>query len=108
MLLRSPYDRHRVPTVIEGPSRTEASHAEASDINYIVKRFARTGSLPPPTRQGTYADCTPFSGSLLERLEWADEIITAHNASQNALQGPSEPLQGSDIPPPATPVASTP
>ena len=41
------------------PSRTSQAFAEESDINVIVNRFLKTGTLPPTFRAPTYGD---FSG----------------------------------------------
>jgi len=109
-MIRNPYNRHRVQEAPEGASLTEQSHAEGSDINFIVRRFARTGQLPPPSREAIYADCTNLSGPLLERIQWAEDIISSHEAalaSANTSQTSSDAPQGAITPPPATTLAPT-
>lgn len=98
--IRDPYDRHRTVTVVPGDSMTQISHAEACDINFIVKRFARTGQLPPPARQPVYGDVTGLQGDLTERFEWARQLVQeAEEASLAASAGPGGSQGGT---PPAT------
>lgn len=105
MNIRNPYARVRVSEIVQGESLTEQSHAEGCDINNIVRRFHRTGSLPPSRAEGFYADCTTLSGPLSERIEWAENIITEYKAAlatQNDAEGVSNAPQGAITPPPST------
>lgn len=114
--IRSPWDRHRCAVHPAGKSMTDQSHAEASDINFIVHRFARSGQLPPATRTPFYGDVTNLQGPLQERLAWASDILERHQAATNKAQTPPETPpttppaapQAANTPPPATPVASNP
>lgn len=108
--VRHPRTRYRTVTIIEGDSRTETSHAEATDINFIVNRFARTGQLPPPRREPFYGDVTGLQGDLTERLEWANQIIgeavqyqkaqeaSKASSSQGGTPPATEPPTGSSEP----------
>jgi len=100
MNIRSPYSRLRVTSDTIGETMTEQSHAEASDINYIVRRFQRTGQLPPakPGIGASYMDCTVLSGGLLELTNTARqtmENIAQAQAEQNAAKAakPSAPAE---------------
>lgn len=73
--VRHPFERHRTPTIILGESMTHQSHAEACDINNIIRRFDRTGALPPATRPEQYADVTGLQGDLTERINSSREIL---------------------------------
>lgn len=79
----------------------EQSHAEAADINTIVRRFARTGSLPPAMREGVYADVTDLQGPLSERIQWAQEIISRYEAEQRAAAAVPLPTPTPPTPDPA-------
>lgn len=45
-----------VQFICEGPSLTKQSEAEACDVNKIMKKYERTGYLPPSGDPGYYAD----------------------------------------------------
>lgn len=73
--VRHPFERVRTPTIILGESMTHQSHAESCDINNIIRRFDRTGVLPPGTRPAQYADVTALQGDLTERINTSREIL---------------------------------
>lgn len=74
-VVRSPWSRLRLQTVIEGESMTVQSEKDLTDINNIVARFDRTGELPPGRGPGEYLDVTMLNGDLLEVMERSQEII---------------------------------
>lgn len=103
-LPRDPRVRLRVVADVTGVSMVDPTHAEAADINYIVERFARSGSLPPATREAQYMDCTGLQAdgllqmldnakAAVERLEAAAEAVKAAKAKSEAAKTP-EPVQG--------------
>ena len=60
---RRPWERNRSFSAGQGESMTQQHHAEATDINNIIKRFDRTGQLPMGINRGPgqYLDVTKFS-----------------------------------------------
>lgn len=81
--VRHPFDRVRTPTIILGDSKTHQSHAEACDINHIIRRFDRTGVLSPETRPAQFHDVTALQGDLTERINQSREVLdTAGRALQ--------------------------
>lgn len=81
--VRHPFERVRTPTIIEGKSMTHQSHAEKCDINHIIRRFDRTGVLPPETRPAQYHDVTALQGDLTERINSSRQVLdTAGRALQ--------------------------
>lgn len=89
--IRFPRRRYRYLMHFTDLSRTEQSHAAASDINTIVRRFAGTGQLPPPTRPGVYADVTNLQGDLMSRLEWAAQVIASASAATDTPPADAQP-----------------
>lgn len=79
-MVRKPYHRTRCQSIQGGESMTDRSQAQASDVNFIVKQYARTGTLPPPRMQPQYADVTGLQGDLTDRLNWANEQVEAARA----------------------------
>lgn len=67
--LRKPWERERSITEFEGESQTDTSSGNDTDVNHIVARFARTGQLPPATREGYFGDVTHLQGDLTEMIE---------------------------------------
>lgn len=101
--VRHPRKRYRTVTHILGESRTETSHAEATDINFIVNRFARTGQLPPPRKPPSYQDVTGLQGDLTERLSWANQILTEYVEHQKAAEASRASTSQGGTPPATTP-----
>lgn len=56
------------PTECKEKSLTRQSDFEASDINFIMKRFEKTGVLPMDTREALFTDVTGI-GSYRDALE---------------------------------------
>ncbi|AXL14438.1 internal scaffolding protein [Microviridae sp.] len=64
------YQRNRYPQINGGESRTDTSFGNDTDINKIVERFARTGTLPEgPSVQPHFGDVTEMQGDLTELLQ---------------------------------------
>lgn len=65
---RTRFDRNRVVTTVEGPSKTKQSERDACDINQIMKRFERTGILPEMIRKephyGDFSDPVTYQEAL--------------------------------------------
>lgn len=93
-LPRSPNSRTRYITTVEGPSATDTSHGNDTDINKIVARFDRTGQLPDGKNNGQYVDCTPFNRDLTDLLDHAQDIQTrAKEFIEQWSPTPEEPEQ---------------
>ena len=71
--MRMPYDRLRVQSKQGGESTTVQDPQNTTDVNEIVKKYHRTGMMPPG-KQGIYADVTGLQGDLTERLIWAKQV----------------------------------
>lgn len=71
MNFRKWYDRERLPAKLYGESKTHQSHAEACDVNKIIRKYERTGELPPARTEPQYADVTNLQnadfGELLQK-----------------------------------------
>lgn len=84
--VRHPFLRLRMPTTLEGESKTHQSHAKTVDINNIIARYKDTGYLPPSTRPPQFMDATPFSEDLttlhvkaIETIKNTDEFMASYN-----------------------------
>lgn len=84
-VVRHPFSRRRVQSKNEEPSMTHQSHAESCDINNIIRQFDRTGLLPPPRRQGQYADVTALNKDLTELYTDMENISSRIREAQAAL-----------------------
>lgn len=95
-LVRPPYHRERLYSVLEGESLTHRSHAETVNINRIMARYMATGRLPEGN-QLNYVDATPFSGDLTEQYERSEATLAEAAAALNkppqvpATAGPDQP-----------------
>jgi len=108
--IRRPLWRERVQTHILDESMTHQSHAESCDINAIIRRYERTGSLPPATKPPQYGDVTAMQGDLTERLVKAEEVINTsreHVKRKRKERQDSLPLEPSPAAP-AAPVTPAP
>lgn len=89
--IRKPWERHRSITSLEGQeSKTDFSFGNDTDVNRIVARFARTGQMPEPTREATYADVTALQGDLtdiMEKGKLAQEALKVLNAEKQKAEG---------------------
>lgn len=67
----------RTGTVFEDESRAKQSEAEATDINFIMKRFGITGTVNAPSRLPTYGDFVGVSDyqTALNALIDADNVF---------------------------------
>lgn len=72
--------RQRVQANVSGPSKTQQSHKETVDINHIIRKFDRTGQLPPPTAEPQYADVSALNQYFGELIAKANEDIATANA----------------------------
>lgn len=88
--------RERVFTFFEGESLTDVSQQMHSDVNYIVQRFARTGSWPQP-RNGVYADVTGLQRDLGERIQFVESV---KSQVELALAQQAEAAKAADAAPP--------
>lgn len=75
VIVRHPMERNRYRTPVVGESMTHQSHKDLCDVNAIVKRFDRTGELPPATREAQYADVSSLQGDLTERIAMSREVL---------------------------------
>lgn len=76
MEVRGYYSRLRVSLDFAGQeSMTEQSHRDQTDVNDIVRKYHRTGYLPP-ARRGQFLDVTDLRGeSLQERLHFVRDMM---------------------------------
>lgn len=73
-LFFSPFHRRRVTKKFTIPSKTHQSHAESCDVNRIIDQYARTGQLPPETRQKQYGDVSNLNKPMGELVADAKEV----------------------------------
>lgn len=96
--VRHPFERVRVFSCVRGESMTHQSHKNQCDVNAIVKRFDRTGELPPPTRPPQYADVSELQGDLTERINLSREVLdTAGRALDEKRQAEKEAKRQAQI-----------
>lgn len=72
--------RYRYVTHLVGESMTQQSHALSCDINSIIERYDRTGTLPVSDRKPSYGDVTALQGDLTERITRSEQAIRATKA----------------------------
>ncbi len=72
--VRQPLSRTRSITDMgENPMKTDTSQGNDTDVNRIVARFARTGTLPNNTREPQYGDVTELQGDLTELIQKGED-----------------------------------
>lgn len=78
-------------------SSVQQGFGEQTNINEIVKRFQRTGFMPPQ-REPIYADVTGLQGDLTELIERSRETIRIAEefASNWKPSDPVDPAQGGE------------
>lgn len=76
MKTRGYYSRNRVVVDFTGvESMVEESHGDQTDVNEIVRRFHRTGYLPP-ARPVQFLDTTGLRAeSLQERIQFVRDMM---------------------------------
>lgn len=104
MFIRHPLSRVRYHTHTDGVSMTHQSHAESCDINNIIRQFDRTGILPPPRKQGQFADVSNLNKDLtdltLDAKEAGERIRQAQADAKKAQKNPPPPAETPTTPPP--------
>lgn len=78
-MIRKPYFREPLKTVVEGESMTHQAHADSVDINKIVAQFDRSGYLPPAQREGQYLDVTGLQTDLTVAYAESNRVIETVN-----------------------------
>lgn len=73
-------ERVRIKSHVSGESRTQQSHKETVDINNIIRKFDRTGVLPPAIHQPMYGDVTSLNRPYAEIVEDAQVQIAEAEA----------------------------
>lgn len=75
------YERQRTYTKVPGKSMTSQSDRDPSDVNYIVRRFQRTGELPPNPRglEPRYEDVTHLQENLTDAYNKATSTIESYH-----------------------------
>lgn len=85
-IVRLPHQRVRVQAEGGGESLTDQGAYETSDVNRIVAQYARTGVLPPATRQARFEDVTGLQGDLTDKLQWATQTLEKVTQEYKAQQ----------------------
>lgn len=62
------------PTLGCGRGRTKSEFARECDINYLYKRFRKTGEFPQPQGKLVYADMTALPSSYHEALNLINSV----------------------------------
>lgn len=78
MEVRGYYSRLPVSLSFEGvESMTQMAHLDQTDVNEIVRKYHRTGYLPPAKFPPQYVDCVPLRGeSLQERIAFVEDMMS--------------------------------
>lgn len=86
------------PTVCEEKSLARQSEQQESDINFIMKRFEKTGVLPPDTREAVFTDVSSIGSyrEVLEVIQRAQEGFMALPPSVREKFG-NDPVQLMDF-----------
>jgi len=95
------YGRTRYTQPQGGESCTDRSFGNDTDINHIVERFARTGTMPEQPETLPFEDVTELQGDLTDLLDKAQKGIDAveqlekekHQAQQAQDKKDAEELQ---------------
>lgn len=77
--VRRPGTRVRQVFCPVGESMTQQQHKDQTDVNAIVERFERTGSLPPNMGQGQFADVSELQGDLSDLINRSRDIQQRFN-----------------------------
>lgn len=108
--VRNYWDRVRVQASCAGKGKTQQNHKQSVDVNHIIKRFDRTGQLPPATVQGVYGDVSDLNAYYGEIVAQAKENIAAAEAffaEQKRIQQEKAEAGKPTDPPPADPPSET-
>lgn len=74
-VVRKPYERVRLRSEGGGELITDQNPAQDTDVNKIVAKFMRTGTLPPSQKKGVYADVSGLQGDLTEQIIKTQETL---------------------------------
>lgn len=77
VFIRHPFSRYRFVSECVGESMTHQSHADACDINNILKRYESSGVMPTGRSDGQFADVTGLQGDLTEQINKSREVQAA-------------------------------
>lgn len=80
-----PLERRSLAFYTVGESKTRQSEKASSDVNAIVERFARTGVLPPNTKQPIYDDVTGLQGDLTDAYNASIATRAQYEADMKAF-----------------------
>lgn len=80
------YGRHH-PLYEGGESRTVQADPSEWDPNLIIKRFARTGFMPPQKGTPQYADVSELQGNYKEMVNKRNQILQDEYMRQRAKAG---------------------
>lgn len=69
---RRHWERTRYSIRAFGPTMTQLSHYDQTDVNAIVARFKRDGYMPPDLRQPQYGDVSSLNQSLTDLVAQAN------------------------------------
>lgn len=78
--VRPRWCRERLMMDFGSESSVQQGFGEQTNINEIVKRFQRTGFMPPQ-RQPVYADVVDLQGDLTELIERSRQVIATAESS---------------------------
>ena len=84
-----PWERMRVQTDVEDQEvRVDTSFGNDTDVNNIVERFKRTGTLPEPETagRGQFADVTNLQEDLTPLLQRVEEAQKEVELAEKAVQ----------------------
>lgn len=85
--VRHPNSRPRCKTILTGlRTRTDNAHKDLTDINNIVNRFQRTGSMPTGKGPGVYEDVTLLQGDLTDVINRSKDIVEKAEKVKVALE----------------------
>lgn len=81
-----PLERRSLAFYTVGESKTRQSEKASADVNAIVERFARTGIMPPSTKQPIYDDVTGLQGDLTDAYNASIATRAQYEADMKAFQ----------------------
>jgi len=85
LITKRPNGTRRVQTVNGLPSRTQKQHKDQVNVNNIMKKFKKTGSITHlrNAKEGVYADLTQIT-------DYAESLMQIKKADEAFLSIPSE------------------
>lgn len=95
--VRKFYDRLRVFSVPVGESLASQDAKDASDINFLMARFARAGEIPPASKPALFQDNTVVPDNLGDAIMMSRSTLSTASANLEASQKEAERIKAESL-----------